>query len=102
MIRTACRCCGGPLTHGQQVRRRTYCSRSCAKEQYHSDHPEKAVEFGKRSWAKVGREKFIARLKAALTDCHSRAEAYRRGYKNGYAAKQRAQRSTQRREGIAA
>lgn len=82
--RTTCSWCKGPLTHRQQVRRRSFCSRSCAKSNYHAEHPQKARELGHRSWLKSGRAKYVERLKVALGQCKTLGDAYRRGYSNGY------------------
>lgn len=79
-----CKWCGVPLKPQQRWRRRTYCSRSCAKTAFHADHPDAARRAGQLSYAKVGRKKYIERLKTALAGCKSLGEAYRRGYSNGY------------------
>ena len=84
VIRSTCAWCEGPLTRRQQVRRRSFCSRSCAKTNYHADLQQTARELGQRSWATVGRARYIERLKVALAQCKTLGDAYRRGYVNGY------------------
>lgn len=81
--RTTCRWCTGPLTLAQMMRRRTYCSRSCAKSQFHAMHPDAAPKAGAAA-AKAHRAQYIARLKRTLEECKTLGEAYRRGYYTGY------------------
>lgn len=81
--RTTCLWCPNKLTHDQQVRRRVYCSRTCAKTHFHAENPTKAREAGLRA-AAATRPQYVARLKQTLAGCRTLGEAYRLGYNNGY------------------
>lgn len=83
IIHRICRWCSTPLTKTQIYRRRSYCSRSCAKLQHHAMHPESARKALKGGWATL-RKRYVARLGQTLTGCKTLGDAYRRGYATGY------------------
>jgi hypothetical protein len=83
MTRTACRWCTAPLSAKQIMRRKTYCSRSCAKTHWHAMHPDGARRAFAKGWA-TNRQRFIERLRVTLKSCKTLGDAYRLGHHNGY------------------
>lgn len=86
--RTTCAACDGPLSRRQRWRRRTFCSKSCAKTTEHQQRPEVLAKGQAvlRTWT---RAQFVGRLRAFLLACPSREAAGRRGWKNGWGAARR-------------
>lgn len=83
--RTTCAACRSPLTREQQWRRRTFCSKSCAKTTEYLARPE-VLTKGQQRLKAVGRARFVERLRAFLLACPSNALAGRKGWRNGWSA----------------
>jgi hypothetical protein len=86
--RTHCAHCDGPLTRRQVWRRRTHCSKACAKAAEWRRRPDVVAKAVARSQAVI-RQAFVRRLRAFLLACPSPLAAGRRGYTNGWGAARR-------------
>lgn len=86
--RTACSACGHPLTRKQRWRRRTFCSKACAKAIAHQARPD-ILRKGQARLKVVSRERFVQRLRAFLLACPSKPLAGQKGWRNGWSAARR-------------
>jgi hypothetical protein len=85
IVHRVCCWCQTPLTKVQIYRRRSHCSRSCAKERYHAMHPGAATACLRPGWATL-RQQYVERVKRRLQGCRTLGDAYRLGYATGYRA----------------